>query len=78
MIGKGKVKGCQDMPEGADLAIAQWELEVDARLEGSAFRSMSFFACRSAGLFIWTAKVAIHIASQHLVQGMPSKVGCTE
>jgi len=39
VAGKGRVKGCLDMPEGAELVVANWEVEIDSPIEESAFRS---------------------------------------
>ena len=36
--GKGKVKGCLDMPEGAELVVGNWEVEVDSPIDELLFR----------------------------------------
>ncbi|KAK9848939.1 hypothetical protein WJX84_002437 [Apatococcus fuscideae] len=36
-VSRSRVKGTLDMPEGAELTLGNWELEVDARLDAATF-----------------------------------------
>lgn len=36
-VSRSRVKGTLDMPEGAELTLGNWELEVDARLDPASF-----------------------------------------
>ena len=38
VAGKSKIKGCQDMPDGAELVVGTWEVEVDHQLDEATFR----------------------------------------
>lgn len=39
VVSKGKVKDAWGMPEGAELELGQWELQVDAKMDQQQFRS---------------------------------------
>ena len=41
MVSKSKVKNAWGMPEGAELEMGQWELQVDAKMDQQQFR----YAC---------------------------------
>ena len=36
-ISRGRVKGTKDMPQGAELVLGNWELEVDDRISAEDF-----------------------------------------
>ncbi|KAK9915546.1 hypothetical protein WJX75_000577 [Coccomyxa subellipsoidea] len=43
LISKGNVKGCKDMPEGAEIPLGNWDLEVDQQIDAERFRSGQCF-----------------------------------
>ena len=38
VVSKSKVKGTKNMPEGAELDMGNWELQVDAVMDEQQFR----------------------------------------
>jgi len=40
-VSKSKVKDAWDMPEGAELEMGNWELQVDATMDEQHFRSVA-------------------------------------
>ncbi|BDA44096.1 DNA repair and recombination protein RAD54B [Coccomyxa sp. Obi] len=49
IITRGNVKGCKDMPEGAEIPLGNWDLEVDAQIDAENFRSGQCFLKGSVG-----------------------------
>lgn len=36
-VSRSRVKGTLDMPDGAELTLGNWEVEIDARLDAATF-----------------------------------------
>ena len=51
-VGRATVKGCRGMPEGAELQLASWEVEVQTPLPESRFLSGEVFMAASAPIIV--------------------------
>jgi hypothetical protein len=53
VIAREKVQNCFDMPEGAEVPIGSWDMEVDAPIEAERFRCELHAGLQSS---CWTHK----------------------